>query len=60
MISKVNLEGKIKEIPKKPWFSVEVARVNGYVLRMACFTENTAGTNTKIKMKSSMYTKEVY
>ncbi len=37
MISKVNLECKIKEIPNKPWSPVEVARVKGYILRMALF-----------------------
>jgi mannose-6-phosphate isomerase-like protein (cupin superfamily) len=37
MISKNNLEEKIKEIGGKPWSPVEVARVNDQVVRIALF-----------------------
>lgn len=36
MISKVNLDNKLKEI-EKPWSPIEVARINEYVIRMALF-----------------------
>ena len=36
MISKINLDNKLKEI-EKPWSPIEVARINEYVIRMALF-----------------------
>ena len=35
MIPKINLKDKIQEINGRPWFPVEVARVNDQVVRMA-------------------------
>ncbi len=35
MIPKINLKDKIREINGKPWFPVEIARVNDQVVRMA-------------------------
>ena len=36
MISKINLDNKLKEI-EKSWSPIEVARINEYVIRMALF-----------------------
>ncbi len=35
MISKINLEKKIKEIEGKPWSPIDIARTNDQVVRMA-------------------------
>ena len=35
MVPKINLKDKIKEINGRPWFPVEIARVNDQVVRMA-------------------------
>ena len=37
MIPKVNLKDKIKEIGGRPWFPVDVARVNNQVVRLALY-----------------------
>ena len=37
MVPKINLKDKIKEINGRPWFPVEVARLNNQVVRMALY-----------------------
>ena len=37
MISAIRLNDKIKEIANRPWFPVEVARLNNQAVRMALF-----------------------
>lgn len=37
MVSAIKLSDKIKEINSRPWFPVEVARLNDQVIRLALF-----------------------
>ena len=37
MVPKINLKDKIKEINGRPWYPVEVARVNDHVIRVALY-----------------------
>lgn len=37
MVPKINLKDKVKEINGRPWFPVEIARVNNQVVRMALY-----------------------
>jgi mannose-6-phosphate isomerase-like protein (cupin superfamily) len=37
MISKIIIQEKIKEINKRPWYPLEVARVNNQIIRIALF-----------------------
>ena len=58
MISKINLDNKLKEI-EKSWSPIEVARINEYVIRMALFKGNITGTSIQMKMSFFMYTRGV-